>query len=64
MKLEEQIFNIQNEADFLKVSLQVFQFQYQHNEVYRKFCDLLNTKPQQITSLKESLPRALKKIQS
>ena len=53
MKLEEQIFNIQNEADFLKVSLQVFQFQYQHSEVYRKFCDLLNTKPQQVTRLEE-----------
>lgn len=53
MKLEEQIFNIQNEGDFLHTTLQVFQFQYQNNFVYQKFCDLLKVKPEQVKSLAE-----------
>jgi phenylacetate-coenzyme A ligase PaaK-like adenylate-forming protein len=53
MKLEEEIFQIQNEKKFLKVSLAVFQHQYQHNPVYRKFCDLLKTNPSEVKTLTE-----------
>ena len=53
MKLEEQIFRIKNEADFEKTSLQVFQFQYEHNLVYQKFCQHLNIQPQQVKTLKD-----------
>ncbi|MAN29019.1 MULTISPECIES: LuxE/PaaK family acyltransferase [Mesonia] len=53
MKLEEQLFNIKNEDDFLQTAIQVFQFQYQNNSVYRKFCDLLKTNPEQVNSLEE-----------
>ncbi|MBW2960476.1 LuxE/PaaK family acyltransferase [Mesonia aestuariivivens] len=53
MKLEEQIFGIKNEADFVNTSLQVFQFQYQNNEVYQKFCKLLNIQPQHVKTLQD-----------
>ncbi len=53
MKLKKQIFKIQNEDDFLQTTLQVFQFQYKNNSVYRKFCDLLKTQPEKVNSLDE-----------
>lgn len=51
----EDIFNIQSEADFQKKCLETFQFQYQNIEVYRKFVDYLNIKPNDIKSF-EKIP--------
>jgi len=53
MNLEEKIFQIQNEKEFLKLSLAVFQYQHQHNPVYRKFCDLLKVIPSEVKTLAE-----------
>ncbi|SHJ14835.1 Acyl-protein synthetase, LuxE [Mesonia phycicola] len=55
MKLEDKIFQIQNEHDFLQTSLEVFQFQYQKNAVYKKFCNLLHIHPQEVNTL-EKIP--------
>ena len=47
------IFAIDTEAEFLEVCLDVFKFQYENIEVYRKFVDYLNIRPENVTSLAE-----------
>ena len=47
------IFNIQSEADFKAVALAIFKFQFEHNAVYRSFCDLLYKHPSDIHSIEE-----------
>ncbi len=45
------IFNIQSEKDFEAMALDVFKFQFEHNSVYRSFCDLLYKHPSDIHDL-------------
>ncbi|WP_067144821.1 LuxE/PaaK family acyltransferase [Pseudotamlana agarivorans] len=47
------IFNIQNAADFEDVALQVFNFQFKNNRVYRSFCDLLYIHPSDVTCIQQ-----------
>lgn len=47
------IFDIKTESDFLIVCLENFRFQYQNIEVYRKFVDYLNVKPEEVKTLEE-----------
>ena len=49
----DDIFNIQSEKDFETKALKVFKFQFEHNTVYRSFCDLLYKHPSDVTSLKD-----------
>jgi len=51
--MQQQIFNIQSEEDFLTCTLQVFQHQFEHNRVYRSFCDLLYIHPSDVKKLEE-----------
>lgn len=37
---KDTIFNIQTAAEFEAISLEVFKFQFENNQVYRSFCDL------------------------
>jgi phenylacetate-coenzyme A ligase PaaK-like adenylate-forming protein len=45
------IFNIKNETDFQELTLQVFNYQFNTNKVYRSFCDLLYVHPSDVTSI-------------
>lgn len=47
------IFPINSEKDFEAVAFKVFKYQFEHNAVYRSFCDLLYKNPSDITSLEE-----------
>jgi len=47
------IFNIKNETDFQKLALQVFNYQFNTNKVYRSFCDLLYVHPSDVTSIEQ-----------
>ncbi|MCV9929286.1 acyl transferase [Flavobacterium sp. LS1R49] len=47
------IFTISSQKQFEKMALKVFRFQYENNEVYRTFCDYLNTDPQKVKSLEQ-----------
>jgi len=47
------IFNIHSEKDFEAIAFKVFKFQFEHNNVYRSFCDLLYKNPSDINSLEE-----------
>ena len=53
MNHKNSIFNIQSEADFKATALEVFKFQFEHNAVYRSFCDLLYKHPSDVTSLEQ-----------
>ena len=42
------IFSIKNNVDFHELALKVFNYQFNHNKVYRSFCDLLYVYPSDI----------------
>ena len=42
------IFSIQTDADFVQAALQTFGYQYQHNQVYQRFCTLLGRTPDKV----------------
>ncbi|TVZ52928.1 acyl transferase [Dokdonia sp. Hel_I_53] len=42
------IFDIRNDDDFEREALRIFQYQFEHNKVYRSFCDLLYKHPSEI----------------
>ncbi|RYY62211.1 MAG: acyl transferase [Chitinophagaceae bacterium] len=46
----DKIFNVA-EAGFETLALEIFEFQYERNAVYRAFCDALGRNPQTVTSL-------------
>jgi phenylacetate-coenzyme A ligase PaaK-like adenylate-forming protein len=50
MNLED-IFHPYSDLDFEKHALTLFQYQYEQNEVYRSFCNLLKINPKEITTL-------------
>lgn len=47
------IFNIKNETDFNELALQVFNYQFKNNKVYRSFCDLLYMHPSNVKSINQ-----------
>ena len=47
------IFDIKTEQDFREKCLEIFRYQYENVEVYRKFVDFLNINPDQITQISE-----------
>jgi len=51
--LQDEIFNIQKPSDFERITFEVFKFQYENIEVYRQFCDLLNTTPSEIKKIED-----------
>ena len=53
MLTPQSIFNIKNPEEFEALTLQVFNFQFNNNNVYRSFCDLLNTHPSDIKAIKD-----------
>jgi hypothetical protein len=53
MRLKTELFNIQSSQDFQKVALAVFKYQFEHNTIYRSFCDLLYIHPSDVHSVEE-----------
>lgn len=49
------IFNIRSDRQFIDCALQVFEYQFENNAVYRSFCDLLYVHPSEVNSL-EKIP--------
>ncbi|MBT8272357.1 MAG: acyl transferase [Bacteroidia bacterium] len=47
------IFNISSEEQFNTLALDVFNFQFEHNKVYRSFCDLLYKNPSDINRVED-----------
>lgn len=53
MKLEEEIFFIQSDKDFVETALKVFQYQYNNTLAYKKYCDLLHIEPFKVNRLED-----------
>ena len=53
MNHKNSIFNIHSESDFKATAFEVFKFQFEHNAVYRSFCDLLYKHPSDVKSVEE-----------
>ncbi|OEY73337.1 LuxE/PaaK family acyltransferase [Salegentibacter salarius] len=51
--LAERIFNISTQKDFNEITLEVFSYQFQHNPVYREFCQLLDRNPRNVSRVEE-----------
>ena len=49
--IERNIFQIQNESQFEHLALKVFSFQYEENEVYREYCELVKRTPENVEQL-------------
>ncbi|WP_460220709.1 LuxE/PaaK family acyltransferase [Psychroserpens sp. MEBiC05023] len=49
----ERIFSISSEEEFNTIAFEVFKFQFEHNTVYRSFCDLLYKNPSDVLSIEE-----------
>lgn len=47
---ETRIF-VANDENFTATALEIFQFQYQNNSVYRAYCDAICTKPENVQSI-------------
>lgn len=48
-QIEREIFNLQSEKDFNRLALEIFQFQYLNNKIYRTYVNHLGVKNQDIT---------------
>ncbi len=46
-------FDIKSQIDFKDITMQVFNFQFENNAVYRSFCDLLYKHPSDIKSIED-----------
>lgn len=53
MNLTEAIFNTETPEQFNTLALEVFQFQFENNPVYRSFCDLLFKHPGDIKKVED-----------
>ncbi len=47
------IFNIKTENKFHALTLEMFQFQFENNKIYRSFCDLLYKHPSDIKTIQD-----------
>ena len=53
MITSQDIFTIQSNKQFEKIAMKVFRFQYDNNQVYREFCELLKVEKSTVKSIKE-----------
>ncbi len=51
--LREQIFSISSETQFKTLALEVFNYQYEHVKIYRRFCDLLKVDPKTVKRIED-----------
>ena len=49
----ERIFSISSDQEFEQLALEVFKFQFENNQVYRSFCDLLYIHPSDVQNIKD-----------
>jgi hypothetical protein len=52
-ELEQKVFALKNEESPDQIAWEVFQFQFNHNPVYRRYCELIGRTPE---SLRDPTP--------
>jgi phenylacetate-coenzyme A ligase PaaK-like adenylate-forming protein len=50
-QLRERVFAITNEKEFSIIALEVYQFQFENNPLYRKYCNVLNRNPEVVKKI-------------
>ena len=55
MNFANRIFNITSEKEFSNLVIEIFNYQYQTNQVYQNFCNLLKINPSDVISI-EKIP--------
>jgi phenylacetate-coenzyme A ligase PaaK-like adenylate-forming protein len=53
LKLPTHFSSISSESDFISVALETFHFQYANVAVYRRFCELLNVNPAEVSEIED-----------
>ena len=53
--LETAIFSIKSSDEFERLAIEIFRYQYENTEVYRKFCNLLKVAPSTVKKI-ENIP--------
>ena len=53
MSLKAEVFNIRSTQEFKKIAIAVFKHQFEHNRLYRSFCDLLYIHPSDVHSVEQ-----------
>ena len=53
MSLKAEVFNVRSSQEFKKIAIAVFKHQFEHNRVYRSFCDLLYIHPSDVHSVEQ-----------
>jgi len=51
--MKNEVFNIQSKEEFTQTTLKVFKHQFENNQLYRSFCDLLYIHPSDIKTIAE-----------
>lgn len=51
-QLRKDIFNV-TENNFSRTALRVFRFQYEGNDLYRQYCDLLRIRPEEVNRIEQ-----------
>ncbi len=54
MNFDNRIFNITSDKEFSNLAIEIFNYQYQTNQVYQNFCKLLKVNPSAITSIEKT----------
>ena len=47
------VFSLKNHAEFEDAVFQLFHYQFEKNKVYRAFCNLINSDPNELSSLNQ-----------
>src|SRR4029078_8564695 len=50
-QLEEKVFAITNEKEFIIIALEVYQFQFDNNPLYQDYCNAVGKPPQSVKTL-------------
>jgi len=49
----QQLFSVTSDASFKALCIEMFQYQFEHNKVYRSFCDLLYVHPSDVKTIEQ-----------
>jgi hypothetical protein len=51
--LEEKVFGLSNEKEFTRIALEIFQYQYLTNTVYKAYCEAIHRSPETVLELQQ-----------
>lgn len=50
-KIKKQVFEVEKEADFESLALEIFDIQYNNVDVYKQYCNLIHRTPDTVKTL-------------